>query len=348
MSAATALVVAAVACMLATAALIVGVISSRFLRNRRAAAVAQRRAVLRPLVLSWMEPTETGMQLPPARRDRRLAIALAVELIAKLRGADRDQLVGLLGRAGAADAARRDTGSRRAVTRLRAAVLLDMLARPDDLDRLIELTMDSDFQVRVVAVRAIGRVGMGSAAPVLIRGLTTRRLPVHAVSMAIVRIGASAAPALEEALRSSDPRTRALGAELLGYIGVSEASFELIDLLDDDEHHVVTAAAHALGRLQQRLAVPNLMRRLVAEHALSPLRPAVCMALVEALGRIGDRQAIPVLTASLGRSTALSHAASAALRGMGPRRSGRSDARRRAEQAEHAADRSPVLQDVEP
>ena len=296
------------------------------------------------MVLSWMEPTETGMQLPSGRRDRRIAIAMGVELISKLRGADRDQLVGLLGRAGVADAARRDTGSRRSITRLRGAVLLDMLARADDIDRLIDLTTDSDEQIRVVAVRAIGRVGAGSATNALIRGVTTRLLPVHAVSMAIVRIGAPAAPALEEALRSSDPRTRALGAELLGYIDASETSFELIDLLDDVDHRVATAAAHALGRVQQRLAVPNLIRRLVAELAADGPRPVLCTAIVEALGRIGDRQAIPVLIASLGRSTALSQAASAALHGMGPRRSRRSEAERGAAPAERPAE---VLQDVD-
>ena len=343
MNATTAFMVAATACLLATAALIVGVIASRLVRNRRSATVAQRRALLRPLVLSWMEPTEIDMQLPAGRRNRRIAIALAIELIAKVRGADRDQLVGLLGRAGVADAARRDTCSRRTITRLRGAVLLDMLARPDDLDRLIDLTTDSDAQIRVVAVRAIGRVGAGSATTALIRGVTNRRLPVHAVSMAIVRIGAPAVPALEDALRSSDPSTRALGAELLGYIDASEMNSELIGLLNDMDHRVVTAAAHALGRQQQPLAVPNLIRRLVAEYAQPSPRLVLCVAIVEALGRIRDRQAIPVLTASLGRSISLSNAASAALHGMGPRRSRRSQAERCSTQTE----RSSVLRKVD-
>ncbi len=309
------------------------IVAGRAIRQCRARQREHRRKRVESLVLSWTDANPIDVALPADRHDRQAATAFALELAPKLRGADRDTLVAVLVRLGVAARARADTASRRATRRLRGACVLDVLARPADADILTKLVADHDRQIRIVAARAVGRIGVPSAVPLLLAGLSSRALPANTVSMAIVRIGPAANTDLLAAQRSHDALTRSVTAELLGYLDATHACRRLIEALDDSEANVVTAAATALGRLRLTESEMALRYRLASEYAVEQPDLAVCVALVTALGRVGDRRAVPILTASLNRSHRLSLAASTALETMGARRSPTSERLRALEDA---------------
>ena len=214
---------------------------------------------------------------------------------------------------------------------MRGACTLDTLARTEDTDLLKVLLTDRDRQIRIVAARAIGRIGLPEAVPLLMAGLTDRTLPANTVSMAIVRIGTRANTVLVPSLSSHDALTRAVAAELLGYLDATNATRRLIASLEDRDVAVATASANALGRLQLAESEMALRYRLAAEYATPVPNSELCLALIAALGRVGDRRAIPILNASLQRSHHLSLAAAAALETMGRRRSPTSERRRDAQ-----------------
>jgi len=311
-----AFILALVGCSVALVALVVLIVAVRTIR----ALLDRRRAVQtsrwRPLVIGWMNGGAEQATFPTRRRDKNSVVTIASELLPKLRGGDRDALAAVLSHHGVLTSAIQAVGSRRSVVRLRAAVLLDVLARDDDVDR--------DPQVRVVAARALGRIGSPAAIPPLMRGLQHRSLPSNTVSMAIVRIGPQAITPLLGWLYSNDARCRCTAVELLGFLGATEAAFDLVNALDDEDLTVATAAARTLGRLGRPIAVDALRAKLEHEYETDELDVGFCIACVTSLGQIGDRRAIPLLSESLARSHRLSAAAATALEMMGPRRSLRS------------------------
>jgi HEAT repeat protein len=309
--------------------------AGRLTRERTVELSAIVRQRVTPLVLSWTESATTP-KLPTKRSERRMAIDIALELVPKLRGADRDAIVAVLVGLDVASVARAQANSRFITRRVRGACTLDVLAQRNDADVFTRLLTDRNRQIRIVAARAVGRLGSVEAVPLLMDGLTRRSLPANTVSMAIVRVGTDAATVLLPSLRSSDPLTRSIAAELLGYLGATHASRHLMEALDDTDTSVAKAAATALGRLQLAESEMALRYRLATEYTSETPDIALCIALVTALGRVGDRRAIPILTASLHRSHRLSSAAAAALETMGTRRSRSSELARLVERANRA------------
>ena len=317
----TTISVASIVCAAALVAVVFAVIAGRLLREAWQRREARERVVLQPTVLGWMDTEPALVVLPADRRKRLSLVKIAGELAPKLRGADREAILSVLVHHGVAEVAQRDATSRRAVTRLRAAATLDVLARAESSQTLIAMLDDRDRQIRITAARALGRIGQAPAVSPLMDGLAMGRLPANTVSMAIVRIGPAAAPSLLNQLRSPNPHVRAVATQLLGNLEASDALFDLIDLLDDPNVQVAAAAAESLGRLRLSSAVEPLLTRLGTEYASGVPNIDFCIVAVHALGLIGSRRAIPILTDSLNRSHRLSTVAAAALESMGTRRS---------------------------
>jgi HEAT repeat protein len=118
-------------------------------------------------------------------------------------------------------------------------------------------------------------------------------------------------------LGAGEPRLVTLSAELLGGRADLGPAPLLRELLDHSEPSVVRAAARALGRLRDPLAIPRLVEVIELRprcsldaiaalgaigHAAAtpPLvrwidEPTLTTAIAQALGRIGDRAALPTL-----------------------------------------------------
>jgi HEAT repeat protein len=240
--------------------------------------------------------------------------SLAVSLAVKLRGADRAALVAFLDRRGTVTLARAQTRSVLAVRRLRAVELLGALGiarcRPELEIRL----RDRNADVRRAAVRALGRTGGPQAAASLLALLdaTTRRLPEHGVTLALTRCGPAAVPALTSALRDGGPRARRAAAQVLGWLGATTAVETLCSAMDDPDVAVQVEAVTALGRIGVPSAAIPIRTRLEAGHP-TQVRTAAAVAL----GRLDDATSVPALAAALLDEHDVARSSAAALAQLG-------------------------------
>lgn len=314
--------------------------------TKMARIVGQRRnarlvAEVRPAVLAAID--EDGASLDLTGRRTKVAEAIAISLLPKLRGADRDALTEMLDASGVIHHAIGGLGSRSAARRQRSAELLGNAGFAAAEHELVRLLDDRDADVRIVAARALGRLGRQSSVDELFRALSERRVPANTASMAVLRIGAIGAPSIVSASQSAVPLVRSTAVELAGSLGLMEARSAIELLLDDDDPTVRTSAAKALGRLSMPSSAAPLIDRLSRALELPVHRSDddFLVALVEALGRIGHRSCIPVLQTCFMRRHRLSVAATTALFGMGVRRSTRSNRERAL--AEECIDERPTV-----
>ncbi|MPY95299.1 MAG: hypothetical protein GEV08_20275 [Acidimicrobiia bacterium] len=302
----------------ASLVLLVLVTAARRVANGRS---AERRARLeaeaRPVLLAAIhEPGERSLE-GLSRAQRHTLERLAAGLLGKLRGEDRAALVEVLEAHGVLAEAVRHTRSRWALRRARAAELLGAAGWSPALWDLARLCTDRRAEVRLVAARALAKLGDPVAVPVLLATLEPpARLPVGTVAMALARITEGAAPRLRVALASSAPQARAIAADLLGLHGAVVAVDELgVVLRDDPEAPVRAACARALGRIGSPRCVAPLLDAAGADPA-----DAVRAEAVGALGLAGSPRAVPVLARALEEGTAeVSERAAAALAVLGPK-----------------------------
>ncbi len=266
------------------------------LARRRARATDVVRATIFEVVMGDDESAARGRADLAAARGRAAARVerQVFEMLPKLRGESRAELVGLLMARGAEQHALSLVASRSAVRRCRGAHQLGMLGLTDHVDRLVALLDDRHFLVRRVAVRALGTMGDPRAVrPLLELGEHDPRLTRDLV-FALDRLGPDSAeelrtvlreelrhgehlhldPAavvlglladrpsvgvLSEGLRSPNPSLAGACAEALGRIGAPEAIPALIEALLDLRPNVRAGAAHALGSIGSSVAAASLL-----------------------------------------------------------------------------------------
>ncbi|SDT14100.1 HEAT repeat-containing protein [Nocardioides scoriae] len=215
------------------------------------------------------------------------------EMLPKLKGDSRDQLVQLLLAQGAEAHALAQVASRSAVRRCRGAFALGMLGLRVHLDRVVALLDDPSFLVRRVAVRALGNMGDPRAVrPLLVLGERDTRL-TRDLTYALDRLGPEAAPELRavlaQELRSGEHLHLDPAAAVLGLIGDREAVEVLTEGLVSANPSFAGACAEALGRIGAPESIPALV-----EALLDP-RPNVRAGAAHALGSIGSSVAVDSL-----------------------------------------------------
>jgi HEAT repeat protein len=301
------------------AAIAAGIIAVRVLRRRRQHRVARlaagpRRALLAFVADNGEEGAEGLIAIPEDAW--RAALPAAVGLLGKLRGEAHSALVGVFLQRGAARAALADLHSRSAVRRARAAQLLGDLELRQAVPDLCRLLTDRDHEVRVVAVRALGRIGDPTAAWRLIASLDlSDPVPSLLATHTLVQFGAEAEVTLSAALDHPQARVRAVCLDALGLLGAAASAGRIARVLrDDDTLDVRVAAAANLGRLGSRGAVDPLL------ETLRPNRPAALRAAAaRALGDLGTPAAVPALAALLTDAEfQVAHEAAHSLRRLGP------------------------------
>ncbi|WP_299038562.1 HEAT repeat domain-containing protein [uncultured Pseudokineococcus sp.] len=308
--------------------LVGGIAARRAARRRRAERVRRATEPLRPLLLELVagEPDEQAdaasrltALAPPVWRSVEPAV---VALLSKVRGDSRAEVVGLLEDRGVLARARADLHRRGAVERARAAELVGAAGDATSVPALVELlTADRAGEVRLVAARALGRIGAAEAAAPLLSALREPRgrggVPPQVLAHALLRLGPAAAGHLTAALVDDSAAVRATACEILGRVGAVGSVAALRERLRGDASPEVRArAATALGRLGMPSALPDL----VAASA-PPAPGAVRTCAVRALGELGDPRAVPVLAGLLadddGRVAALAGPALVGLGGPG-------------------------------
>lgn len=137
--------------------------------------------------------------------------------------------------------------------RLCALGALGRLGDEEAIEELIERASDSESDNREIAVEALGIAATRSAVETLIRVLTgfpeaSRPNPAQ---MALLEIGRTARPLLEDALPTGPPLRRALVAETLGLLGDPAAEESLEQASMDTDPLVREAATFALELLNE-------------------------------------------------------------------------------------------------
>jgi HEAT repeat protein len=275
---------------------------------------ARAEARVRPQLIriAGGEPAE---ELARGHDEARTVDRLALELLGKVRGEARSELVALLTARGLVERARRRLRRPGRTGRARAAELLGVVGGPavgEELARV--LAGDRDRAVRLVAARALGRLGDPTAVAPLLAGLADG-LPAGTVAHAVLQIGPRAVPGLETELATGSLAGRTVAAELLGRLGAVTAAPALGDvLLADPDAGVRARAATALGRIGVPGSVDPLLAAVsrgggVVERA----------AAAEALGRMSAIRAVPALAGLVAApEVPVAGAAAGALAGLGP------------------------------
>ena len=273
------------------------------LRKALRAASARRRdrleSLVRPALLQYLaaeSPDPAALDVAGRAAGRSLD-TLAAGLLPKLRGEDRDALTRVLADRGTIAKARRRTRLPGPVNRARAAELLGAAGDAEALPELRRLLIDSNADVRSAAARALGKVGDIEAVPALLEVLDgPRQVPAGIVTMALLHMGPRATSVLRVGLEPTRPApVRQVAAELLGRLGGTEATDELIRVLSEDpDLQTRIAAAGALGRIGLPRAVEPLVASL-EPHEPTPLREAAATAL----GAVGGQAAVAALHEAL-------------------------------------------------
>jgi HEAT repeat protein len=289
---------------------------ARHVRERRRAALAAgpRRALLAFVA----DNGETGGDDLVAIPDDAWSAAepAALSLLGKLRGEAHLGLVSVFLRRGTARAALRDLHSRSAVRRARAAQILGDLELRQAVPNLCRLLTDRHSEVRVVAVRALGRIGDPAAAWRLIASLDQAdQVPSLLVTHTLVQLGPETEVTLSAALDHPEGRVRVVCLDALGLLGAAGSLPRVARVLREDPiPDVRVSAAASLGRFGTRSAVEPLT------DALAPARPtALRAAAARALGDLGSPSAVPSLIELLHDDAyRVAHDAAQALRRLGP------------------------------
>ncbi len=297
------------------AAAIAGVRVLRKVRHRRRAALAAgpRRALLAFVADNGEHGSHDLVTIPDDAW--RAAEPGALALLGKLRGEAHLALVSVFLERGVARSALAELRSRSRVRRARAAQVLGDLELRQAVPELCRLLTDRHDEVRVVAVRALGRIGDPAAAWRIIASLD-RGDPVPSLlaTHALVQLGAEAEVTLSAALDHPQARVRAVCLDALGLLGATGSVHRIARVLRDDAYlDVRVAAATNLGKLGTRSALEPLTL------ALSPSRPAALRAAAaQALGDLGASGAVPILAGLLGDDEfQVAHEAAHALRRLG-------------------------------
>jgi len=235
----------------------------------------------------------------PARTWGRLR-ASVLAFLPKVRGAPAEDLSELLRSHGEIEGAVRRLTSQSAARRARAAYLLGLVCDPDSAALVLPLLDDPDADVRLIAARALGAIGVPSAASGVLNALRARHgqigLPAWVAAESLLAMGVGIAPALQIGLASEDAAVRNVCALVVGEGTFSSAAPRLRVLLAADSAGDVRAsAATALGRVGGAEDVGALARHTnVSETAL--LR-RTC---TTALGELGQRESLDTLVGLLG------------------------------------------------
>ena len=236
---------------------------------------------------------------------------IAIELLGKTRGEAHELLTNLLDERGFTTRTLRQASRRGHGRRALAAERLGAIGSPEASERLEQLTLeDHSVEVRVVATRALGRVGGARAATTLLKSLAhPHPLPEGIVAMALLDVGAEAIPSLCETLRSDSAAQRSMATEALGPLEAVAAWRDIAALLDDVDVRVRVNAVRALGQL----GVPDAGDAVA--RGLEPAEPAALRAeAARALGQIGADRYVPLLVTGVeNRDHSVAHNSAEAL-----------------------------------
>lgn len=269
------------------------VVGARLARSRRDRRVDLVARLVRPHLLALLAGTPAD--LPEWRGRRRRAFeGLARRHLTLVRGEAHQALVDALDRSGVLERARRQARSHGATRRCRGLELLGRAGLHGDRTVVEARLHDRDADARIVAARALGRIGDPAAAPALLASVTgPRPVPFAVAGQSLVELGPSVVDVLEQTLAGGVVESRPLAAEVLGLLRSASSVPALLRAVEQGGE-IEVRAIRALGRIGSRRAAPALVR-VLAEHPAWAARAVAA----RALGAIGDPDSAQALVRAL-------------------------------------------------
>src|SRR5262245_27980563 len=168
---------------------------------------------------------------------------------------------------------------------------------------LLEALQDSDPQVRLQALTAVGKLRIEQALPALLARVQHGGPEAEAAAQAAAQLGAKATRALRELMAQVAPGLRPWIAAALATGSTTSAETAAVETLLDKDPGVVDAAVRSLIHKVPSLSAAH--QRALADHILEvleapkapPLAPASETALVRLLAALQDVRAEAVLWA---------------------------------------------------
>jgi HEAT repeat protein len=283
-------VLAAAILAMATFILVIRVVVSRRLR-RDLRFQPSAESALADYVAGGDEPAA-----PTERDERAVLLAVAIDALSDLRGAERARLVVLLEKLGYVDDAISGLRARRRVTRRRAAETLSAIGPPTAAPGLRAGLRDSDALVRTTCARTLAEVGPGDDVPAITAIAEQDAPKVPGAAAAVVLALAEHRPGALAPLLSRDAPAegRFVALTLAGEMRLAEHAPLLLACLDDRDDLAVPAA-RGLGLIGVADAVGPLREVMCDEGRGRDVRAAA----TQALGALGQPGSVPALETQL-------------------------------------------------
>jgi HEAT repeat protein len=187
--------------------------------------------------------------------------------------------------------ARRLTGWRR----MRALVALGRTRAPEGIPALAEALRDHDLEIRLAALRGLGRTACPQAAKEILAwvgevGLAVPALPLQS---ALIQCCAERPQLLLPLVQHADGQLREVLGRVLGEVATPSLGLDLLQFVADEREELRAAAARAMSHTE-----PNLAFEVLNELATDPVWFVRLRAIIS-LGGLGDPRAVPTLLQGL-------------------------------------------------
>src|SRR5713226_10217783 len=292
---------AIVAAIVADALLLAFILLRRTYRKRffakRDARVFELRQKWAALI-SGEIPYETWRKKP---FDRRIVDTMALDAFEASGPEESARLLKFLRQSGLIEKrifeARRQTGWRR----MRSLVALGRTRAPEGIPALAEALRDNDLEVRLAALRGLGRTACPEAGEEILawvgeKGLSVPALPLQS---ALIQCCAERPQLLLPYVQHAEGPLREVLGRVLGEIATPSLGLDLIQFAGDDLDELRAGAARALSHTKSGLAFD-----LLGELARDPIWFVRLRAIVS-FGKLSDPRAIPSLLRGLTDSNRL-------------------------------------------
>jgi HEAT repeat protein len=286
---------AIVASMVGIGLLVAFILVRRKVRGRRFRQREQRALAIRgkwEAIVNVKIPPETWRFHP---LDREIIQSILLDALEVAAPDQAEPLLRCLRRSGLLDALIYEARQLRGLRRSQALLALGRTRAPEAIPALVEVLDEPDDEVRLDAVRALGRIGLPKAAVGLLEQISVAdlSLPAAPLQNALLNCCRAEPRVLVPFLRRADDTARPLLARVLGEIATAEMGDDLLLLTVDPLPEVRASAARALGRAKSKTALSALANLARDPEWFVRLRATV------ALGELNDPLAIPLLIATL-------------------------------------------------
>lgn len=217
---------------------------------------------------------------------RQRAGQLTFRMLTEVSGESQHNLATLMSALGAVEKAQKNSRSFSSMRRAHAAELLGLVKPPHALEIVTKLAADQNREVRIVAVRALGRLNNTGAITQLERILLQpRTVPSWIAGSALLDVDIPVDFVLSKYLGHPAPVVRQIAVTIASLRPRPDTVSALGKcVLDDTDRLVRVMAARALGRIQSRAGIepltvaalsdPNKSVRVAAAQALALLPAA--------------------------------------------------------------------------